>query len=161
MKRWIVCLLCLLLLASCAKQPQQLVIAGEESETVTLEAAREITADDTLDEAQITCTVKTRDGKVNGFEMRMPRTAQLHALFASEEHMYFGVVTCGSRRLSVPMEMVRILTDETTHEFVITLLLAGGDTVSGGACTVAFYVANRDGDPSQALFCAQKTVTTA
>lgn len=162
MRRVVLSVLCLMLLASCAKQaPSPPVIAGEESETVTAVDLRDIAAAEMLDEAQIVCTAKMRDGGVYGFEMRFPRTQHLHELFSDAENLYYGVVSDGGRLLSVPMEQIRILTDETTREFVITLLLSEGDTAGGGKSTVSFYVAPRDGDPTEALFGAQKTASAA
>ena len=118
-----------------------------------------IAAAETLDDADVTCVPLERDGKMIGFEMRLLQSAKLDTLFSSEENYYYGAVLCGKKQIGVPMEQIRILTDSGTHEFVLTMLLPTGQTVSGKTCTVSFYVAKRADDASNALFCASKAVS--
>ena len=163
MKRIIQCLLAavLLLLAGCGKTAadaptEQTMIAADVTLPADLSA---VTAAETLDGDDVTCELLERDGEAIGFEMRFLQSARLDALFADPENMYYGVADCGKEPIGIPMEQVRILTDDRTHEFVLTLLLPSGGKLSGSACAVAFYTAARSSPAENALFCARQEIS--
>lgn len=161
MKKILLCVLCLFLLSSCGKaQEQPVVIAddGGEGETFTIPYRSEITADETLDAAQITCKpLHNADGDHNGFEMRFPKTDALDTMLSDPANLYFGCARNGKCYVSVPTESVRILVDGETNEFVVTMLIPVGE-LTGNACSVSFLLISRS-DPTHALFCAEKDVS--
>ena len=159
MKKIAVWIVCLLLLSACGRQPQR-VIAGDadETEVLFLDPDQPISAQSTLEAEQIACTPLEKDGGVYGFELRFRQSADLDALLRSGENFYFGMLESGKKKLSVPMEDIRILTDIAAKSFVLTMLVPQDGTIHGGRWTVSFYISAREGSASDALFAAQKDV---
>ena len=154
-------LLCAALCAACDKaQPDgPAPLSALQDETFTLPAAlSELTAAETADAADVTCVPLERDGKRIGFEMRLPQTAGLNAMLSDQQNTVFGAVQSKNKQIAIPMELIRILPDTATHEFVLTLLLPSGETVSGKTCSVAFYAAARSDPTGNVLYCAQKEI---
>ncbi len=159
MKKLFLCTLCLLLLASCGRQPQA-VVSGDadmEDETVIdLSAEIETAAEPAAKE--VTCVPLRKDGRIYAFEMRFRFTDAIDALMASENNFYFAVLQCGKTKIAVPTEEVRVLLDVPTDSFVLTILVPQGEKLSGGSATVSFYISAGADGPNKALFAAQQTV---
>ncbi len=161
MKKWMLCLICLLLLAGCGKAvPAPAVVAGdpEETDVSRLDLAAEISAETLLTGDDVTVSPMGKEGKVYAFEMRFRRSQTLESLLSDPENLYFGVIEFGGERMAVAMEGIRILPDVPTDSFVITLLVPAGQTLSGGTCRVCFYSAARSGNPGSAHFGAEKEI---
>ncbi len=177
MKRILLCVLCLLMLASCGKpsaqtdpaqQPDrteqtQLPAQTDEGE-VFIEPDSELDLSGEIEIAQgpaakeLSCTPLKKDGKVYGFEMRFRRTDAIETLMASAENFYFGVIQRGKKKIAVPTEEIRVLLDVPTNAFVLTLLMPSDKKLSGDSATVSFYISSRRDGASKALFAAQQTV---
>lgn len=158
MKKVMICLVCLLVLCACGREPA--VIAGDAAETEVAYADldRPITAETTLDSEAVACVPLQKDGSVYGFEMRFRQSDAVDALLRDPENVYFGVLQSGKDKLPVPMEDIRILPDITTDAFVLTLLVPQGKKLHAQDCTVSFYIAAHADVADKALFCAEKTV---
>ena len=160
MKKFILCVVCLLLLASCGKQ-EPTIVAGDtdEEEMFTLDLAGEIVTEEAAPQAKETsCKPLEKDGSVYGFEMRFRRTDAIDAMMADPENYYFGVVQSGKTKIAVPTEEIRVLLDVPTDSFVLTMLLPKEEALPEAAATVSFYISSREGDTSKALFAAQEIV---
>lgn len=159
MKRLFLCALCLLLLASCGKQPQT-IIAGDavEDEVSTIDLSGEIVTAAEPAAKELACEPLRKDGAVYGFEMRFRRTNAIDELMQTTDNFYFGVLQCGEKKIAVPTEEIRVLLDVPTDSFVVTLLVPQGAKLSGGSATVSFYIASRAKGAAEALFAAQQAV---
>lgn len=171
MKKILLCVLCLLLLASCGKgqeQPDPAATAGETAgEEIVVpppdETALEV-PDEIVTEAQtpaakeLSCVPLEKDGAVYGFEMRFRRTNKIDTMMADPENFYFGVLQCGKKRITVPTEEIRVLLDVPTDSFVVTMLVPQGEKLKGDSATVFFHISVRADGASKALFTAQQTV---
>lgn len=163
MKKLLLCALCLLLLASCGRQQEPTVVAGdpdetnaEEAFTIDLTAEIETAAEPTAKE--LSCEPLKKDGALYGFEMRFRRTDALEELMGSEDNFYFGVLQSGKKKIAIPIEEIRVLLDVPTDSFVVTLLAPQDEKLSGSSVTVSFYISARADGASKALFAAQQTV---
>ena len=164
MKKWFVCLLCLLLLAGCGKaSPEPAVVAGdpEQTEASRLDLAAEIHAETKLSGDDVQVEPLEKEGVVYGFDMRFRKTASVDSILSNPENLYFGVLECGKQRIAVAMEEIRVLPDIPTGSLVVTLLVPEGAKLSGDVCRVCFYAAARDGSPENALFGAEKEAKIA
>lgn len=175
MKKWFLCALCLLLLASCGRRQEQPGQTQTAAEAVSEEIGEEIpelppdetaldVPDEIVTEAQspvakeLSCKPLEKDGDVYGFEMRFRRTDTLDTMMASTDNFYFGVLQRGKKRITVPTEEIRVLLDVPTDSFVVTMLVPQGEKLRSGDVTVAFYISARADGASGALFTAQQTV---
>ncbi len=159
MKRLLLCVLCLLLLASCGQKPQQ-IVAGEagDEDAVAIDLSHEIVTAAQPAAEQTACEALRKDGAVYGFEMRFRFTDAIDALMAAEENFYFGVLQCGGKKTAVPTEDIRVLVDVPTGMFVLTLLVPQDTKLSGRKADVSFYICARADGASKALFAAQQAV---
>ena len=168
MKKILLCVLCLLLLASCGKAPEQAdtTAAGEVIDDVEALPPDE-TALDVPDEIEtaaepaakeLSCKRLEKDGRIYGFEMRFRRTNAIDTMMADPENFYFGVLQCGKKRITVPTEEIRVLLDVPTDSFVVTMLVPQGEKLRGDSATVIFCISARADGASKALFTAQQAV---
>ena len=157
MKKIVLCVLCLLLLASCGTKPQTVVEGNaDEEELFTIDLSAEIETEASQPQAkETTCTPLEKDGKVYGFEMRFRRT---DAMMASPDNFYFAVLQSGKTKIAVPTEEIRVLLDVPTDSFVLTLLVPTEKKLPSGSVTVSFYISSREDGASRALFAAQQTI---
>ncbi len=158
MKRILLCAVCLLLLASCGRQPA--IVAGDtdEEEMFTLDLSGEIETAAQPQAKDPSCKTLEKDGAIIGFEMRFRRTDAIDTLMASPDNFYFAVVQCGKTKTVVPTEEIRVLVDVPTDSFVLTLLVPKDTKFSESSATVSFYISSRADGASKALFAVQETV---
>ncbi len=159
MKKLILCAAVLLLLASCGRQPEPIVVAGEpdETEASTIDLSAEIVTAAEQAAKALPCKPLEKEGGVYAFEMRFRRTNAIDEMMASEDNFYFGVLQCGKKKLAVPIEEIRVLLDVPTDSFVVTMLVPQ-DAKLSGSVSVSFYISARADGASKALFAAQQTV---
>ena len=159
MKKLFLCVICLLLLASCGKQPPT-IVAGDtdEEEMFTIDLSGEIETAAGPQAKETTCAPLRKDGKLYGFEMRFRRTDAIDALMASADNVYYAVVQSDKTKIAVPTEDIRVLLDVPTDSFVLTLLVPQDRKLPGDSATVSFYVSARADGTAKALFAAQQTV---
>jgi hypothetical protein len=178
MKKLLLCILCLLLLASCGQkqeQPAQTSAAGATGDAVDGEIDEAIfdlppdetsldVPDEIVTEAQapaakeLSCVPLEKDGDVYGFEMRFRRTDKIDAMMASTDNFYYGTLQHGKKKITVPTEEIRVLLDVPTDSFVVTMLVPQGEKLKGNDATVSFYISARSDGASKALFSAQQAV---
>lgn len=167
MKKILLCAACLLLLTGCgaktgASAPDKATTlsadpAGIEGEThMTLPESAD--AETTAPDEKVSGQALEKDGKVYGFELRFPQNQTAEKLLSDPENYYFGILECGKKRAAVPTEDIRVLTDITTHEFVVTLLLPADYKLSGKRCTVSLCVSPRKTDAQTMLYKAEKEI---
>lgn len=158
MRKIVLCVLCLLLLASCGRQPA--IVSGDtdEEEMFTLDLSGEIETAAQPQAKETTCKLLEKDGARIGFEMRFRRTDAIDTLMASPDNFYFAVVQCGKTKTIVPTEEIRVLVDVPTDSFVLTLLVPKETKYPQNSATVSFYISSREEGASKALFAAQETV---
>ena len=174
MKKLFLCALCLLLLASCGKRPEQPEPSAPAGETVSADPDDAVILpppDETLldvpDEIvtaaeptakELSCVPLEKDGAVYGFEMRFRRTNTIDTMMASADNFYFGKLQCGKKKITVPTEEIRVLLDVPTDSFVVTMLVPQGEKLRGDEATVSFYISAHADGGSKALFTAQQAV---
>ncbi len=165
MKRILLCVLSLLLLASCGKSHGQQgpgTTAGETigvppDETV-LDVPAQIETATEHAAKELSCEAFKKDGAVYKFEMRFRRTNAIDAMMADPDNFYFGVLQCGKKRIVVPTEEIRVLLDVPTDSFVVTLLVPQNEKLRDSSTTVSFYISAREDGAGKSLFTAQQTV---
>ena len=159
MKKLFLCVICLLLLASCGKQPPT-IVAGDtdEEEMFTIDLSGEIETAAEPAAKELSCAPLEKDGAVYGFEMRFRRTNAIDTMMASTDNFYFGKLQCGKKKITVPTEEIRVLLDVPTDSFVVTMLVPQGAKLKSGETTVSFYISARSDGASKALFLAQQAV---
>ncbi len=130
------------------------VVAIEDESEMFFDLSGDVAAEKEVAEA--TCKANVSDGMVSSYEMRFSRKEELDEYLAAGENIYFASVDYGSGSVAIPMDNIKILSDITTNEYVLTLVPVDGSAEAARATgsEVRFYIAPKGAESSYVLFMA-------
>ncbi|MCR5485553.1 MAG: hypothetical protein K6F09_08155 [Clostridiales bacterium] len=135
------------------------VVFGDgEEEEYTFDFSRELAPEKKAGSDKTTCKAVEENGKIKYFEMRFSQRVAIDEELKSAKNMYFASVVYGKKTIAVPAELIKIVTDITTNEYVITFPLPEkyGDITAADliGCETTFYLAPKDADENRLIFTA-------
>ncbi len=130
------------------------IVAGDDESAIIFDLSADIAAEI---QAEATCRPVISDGAVRSFEMRFPLSSKIEELLSTDRNIYFACVDYGNGNVSIPMENIKIVSDESAREYVLTLApvdSTGVDYRMVQGRTVNFFITERETAGSYALFMA-------
>ncbi|NLO45443.1 MAG: hypothetical protein GX107_02950 [Clostridiales bacterium] len=103
----------------------------------------------------VSCKAVFSDGKAPVFEMRFPLREQIENLLKNSENFYFASVDCGGKLSAVPMDNIKILTNTSSGEYVLTIDPPNKIGGKPAGCLVRFYISSQGTKEGVVLFMAE------